>query len=32
MRLICMWIGAKPLCIMFVKVNGFIRHYDGTKN
>ena len=22
MRFICMWIGAKPLCIMFDKVNG----------
>ena len=32
MRFICMWIGAKPLCIMFDKVNGFIRYYDGTKN
>ena len=25
------WIGAKPLHIMFDKVNGFIRDYDGTK-
>ena len=24
-------IGTKPLCIMFDKVNGFIRDYDGTK-
>ena len=24
-------IGAKPLRIMFHKVNGFIRDYDGTK-
>ena len=24
-------IGAKPLHIMFDKVNGFIRDYDGTK-
>ena len=24
-------IGAKPLRIMFDKVNGFIRGYDGTK-
>ena len=24
-------ISAKPLCIMFDKVNGLIRDYDGTK-
>ena len=24
-------IGAKPLCIRFDKINGFISVYDGTK-
>ena len=24
-------IGAKPLCIIFDKVDGFIRNYNGTK-